>query len=343
MTFKRVAAVLGFGILAAFSSTASATDFGPFLPHAGGKIFYAFSNKYGPDAEAVLTFDSVDKTGARVSYSSTRGLNVSRFLRMSDRLEAGSFVLGYGRHMPDVIPGSTSIGMSNATLKSLRSTGSAPWAMIYDERLQSIPGRVRFVKATRMPLMIDSFVREVPVVHIVGEFRSGNKTATGDFYFLDDRANPLLIQRRIQMSWEKEPREERVVRVQASSALRGEMNKALATMRKYDLYGLHFAFDKAKLLPESKSLIDDIAYTLKTNPLWTLEIRGHTDSIGKPAYNLKLSRERAESVARALIDRGVAARRLRTSGAGETEPKASNDTLAGRAQNRRVQLIRTDR
>jgi outer membrane protein OmpA-like peptidoglycan-associated protein len=95
--------------------------------------------------------------------------------------------------------------------------------------------------------------------------------------------------------------------------------------------------------PESAALIKDIAVTLKHNPTWTLQINGHTDSIGDPAYNQKLSAARAKAVTDALIKRGIAASRLNSAGLGETQPKGDNSTLEGRAINRRVELVRTDR
>ena len=79
------------------------------------------------------------------------------------------------------------------------------------------------------------------------------------------------------------------------------------------------------------------------NPTWTLQINGHTDSIGDQAYNQKLSAARAKAVAAALIKRGIAGQRLQTAGLGPTQPKGDNATLQGRALNRRVELVRTDR
>jgi outer membrane protein OmpA-like peptidoglycan-associated protein len=152
-----------------------------------------------------------------------------------------------------------------------------------------------------------------------------------------------MIQSIIQLSWENQPRAEAIVRVAAGQAMRSAMEQSLATLRKYDLYGIHFNFDKASMRPESAALIKDIALTLKHNPTWTLQINGHTDSIGDPAYNQKLSAARAKAVTDALIKRGIAASRLNSAGLGETQPKGDNSTLEGRAINRRVELVRTDR
>ena len=70
-----------------------------------------------------------------------------------------------------------------------------------------------------------------------------------------------------------------------------------------------------------------------------MQVIGHTDSTGEAAYNLQLSQRRAQAVANILIAGGVPAQRIAAGGQGETQPVASNDTAAGRAQNRRVEII----
>jgi outer membrane protein OmpA-like peptidoglycan-associated protein len=70
-----------------------------------------------------------------------------------------------------------------------------------------------------------------------------------------------------------------------------------------------------------------------------LLIEGHTDSIGTPEYNLDLSRRRAEAVRRALMEKEIAPDRIITKGYGKSYPVASNETKAGRRQNRRVEVI----
>jgi outer membrane protein OmpA-like peptidoglycan-associated protein len=168
-------------------------------------------------------------------------------------------------------------------------------------------------------------------------------TGTGDFYFLDNKNNPLMLQSTIQFSWEKDIRAERITRVTAGPSMKSAMEQSLKTLRNYDLYGIHFDFDKATVRDDSAALIKEIALTLKNNPTWTLQINGHTDSMGNPAYNQKLSSERAAAVAAAIVNQGIAANRLQTAGLGETKPKGDNATLQGRSLNRRVELLRTDR
>ncbi|MBI3898696.1 MAG: OmpA family protein [Gammaproteobacteria bacterium] len=110
---------------------------------------------------------------------------------------------------------------------------------------------------------------------------------------------------------------------------------------KLALYGILFDFDKATLKPESSQVLSQIAEVLKTQPDLKLSIDGHTDNVGKAAYNLQLSRKRAQSVKDALVQiYGVNAARLGTRGFGDTKALAKNDNEAGRAQNRRVELVK---
>ena len=111
-----------------------------------------------------------------------------------------------------------------------------------------------------------------------------------------------------------------------------------------DLYGIHFDFDKATIRPDASDTIADIAETLRLNPGWRLLINGHTDSIGDADYNLRLSDRRAAAVKSELVSGyGISPDRLETQGLGSSRPKGRNDTLQGRKQNRRVELVRIDR
>ena len=102
--------------------------------------------------------------------------------------------------------------------------------------------------------------------------------------------------------------------------------------------GITFDFDRYDLKPEFRPVLDNLASTLNEYYQTRIEIVGHTDSKGSDAYNQTLSQNRANSVANYLGGRGVASNRMIVSGAGETRPVASNDTEAGRAQNRRVEI-----
>jgi outer membrane protein OmpA-like peptidoglycan-associated protein len=100
-----------------------------------------------------------------------------------------------------------------------------------------------------------------------------------------------------------------------------------------------FATGKADLSPNAEKGVETLAKFLKKNPNRNVLIEGHTDSVGKDDYNLALSRKRADSVKYKLTGDGIEAVRITTVGYGKKFPLASNDTKAGKAQNRRVEVI----
>lgn len=105
------------------------------------------------------------------------------------------------------------------------------------------------------------------------------------------------------------------------------------------LSGVTFDNGKDTLTPAGRATLSRVADALQSNPGVRVELVGHTDDRGSESVNRSLSERRARTVMQALVDRGVAADRLRARGAGGDEPIASNATAAGRATNRRVELI----
>jgi outer membrane protein OmpA-like peptidoglycan-associated protein len=193
-----------------------------------------------------------------------------------------------------------------------------------------------------MRLIVEDQIVEIPSLHARARCDDGTRSAHGDFYFANDLDQPLLIESSLNFSWEKNPRTERITRVIDGRGLRPEMEQALRTKRKYDAYGLRFSFDSAELRPESLQLVREIAQMLRANAEWKMQVVGHTDSTGEQEYNIGLSDRRAEAVRLALVDHGVESWRLQSEGRGAGQPKAENETLAGRAINRRVEFRRLD-
>ena len=101
----------------------------------------------------------------------------------------------------------------------------------------------------------------------------------------------------------------------------------------------HFDFDKSNLKPEAIMVLDDAIMKLQANPTLNVTIEGHTDSVGTAEYNLSLGERRANAVRDYLLNRGIAASRLKTVSYGEERPKADNATAAGRAINRRASFV----
>ncbi|MBH9579729.1 MULTISPECIES: OmpA family protein [Inhella] len=119
-----------------------------------------------------------------------------------------------------------------------------------------------------------------------------------------------------------------------------EMAQALKTQGNVALYGLQFDTGRATLQPGAEPLLAEVLALLKGDPKLRLSIEGHTDNVGDAKANLTLSQQRAQTVVAYLVQRGVAAARLRAVGQGSQVPVADNRTEAGRAKNRRVELVR---
>jgi outer membrane protein OmpA-like peptidoglycan-associated protein len=115
----------------------------------------------------------------------------------------------------------------------------------------------------------------------------------------------------------------------------------LIEVGKFSTTGIKFDSGSDKLKPESYGILKEIATVLKENPEVKIKIIGHTDSDGKPEMNLELSKKRAISVKNALVKEfGIDEKRMETDGKGQTEPVDSNDTPAGKANNRRVEFVK---
>ena len=106
------------------------------------------------------------------------------------------------------------------------------------------------------------------------------------------------------------------------------------------VYGINFDTGKATLRPDSAAVLEEVRKLAAAHPEMKLRIEGHTDNAGIAASNRKLSEERATAVKNWLVSKGVKAAQLVTSGLGDTKPVADNGTEAGRAQNRRVELVK---
>lgn len=116
---------------------------------------------------------------------------------------------------------------------------------------------------------------------------------------------------------------------------------ALAAKGRWATQGILFETGKADLRPESRPVLKEIAGALKDHPDLKVLIEGHTDNVGAPAANLTLSAARADAVKAALVTGfGSDAARITTKGLGDTKPAVPNTSAAGRAQNRRVEVVK---
>lgn len=118
------------------------------------------------------------------------------------------------------------------------------------------------------------------------------------------------------------------------------MARDIANSGHVAVYGIYFDTNKADIKPNSKATLDQMAKLLKSHPGLKVYIVGHTDDVGPLAHNMGLSQRRAEAVVKALTtEYGIAGARLVPEGVGPLAPVASNHSDAGRAKNRRVELV----
>jgi OmpA-OmpF porin, OOP family len=117
-----------------------------------------------------------------------------------------------------------------------------------------------------------------------------------------------------------------------------QLNIKFEPEKVFTLKDVHFDTSKATITPSSFPSLNELVGVLKVKPTMTIEIAGHTDNVGTPEANQKLSQDRANSVKQYLISKGIAANRLTAKGYGDTQPVADNDSEEGRKQNRRTEV-----
>jgi outer membrane protein OmpA-like peptidoglycan-associated protein len=212
---------------------------------------------------------------------------------------------------------------------------------------------------TAFPVLLNNQRVSLPAVHALCATDDG----VNDFYFLDDADNPLALAWKLagsdtlqlgKISYPPQPAQAQPGAPNAggSGAAGGagggggggggqQIEQELKQKGQAEVYGIYFDFASDKIKPESEPVLREIADALNHNPTWKLRVEGHTDNIGGDDYNMDLSQRRAEAVKLALVTRyHIAGDRLTPQGFGATRPKEPNDTLAGRARNRRVELVR---
>lgn len=119
------------------------------------------------------------------------------------------------------------------------------------------------------------------------------------------------------------------------------MGNDINTTGHVSVYGIYFDTGKSDIKPESDAAISEIAKLLKNNGALKIYVVGHTDNVGSFDSNMKLSKDRADAVAKTLSGKyGIAASRLKPYGVASLSPIASNDTEEGKAKNRRVELVK---
>jgi len=361
----------GYVLLQGGAIAVAAAQVSPRIPLCAGlTIVDAVSEPRG-DYEPIVRIDSVTGDSVSLTYSSDREdggsirhVKVLRTVLRKDLEDAGLLVHWFSASAAKTIAGSTAIGPSRAVLRSLKATGAAQLALvdrsssalpadrnvhpnIYDHQVTYTLRRVGDAPVM-LPVLVNGTKVDLPAIHARGEHMGD----TVEFHFLDDESHPIGLKIKLTSFGWPRPAESRTVKIvyrcpesatRTSSPI-SRLEQALAETGRVDVYDIYFDFNSDRIREESKPTLQEIAELLRKHADWNLAIEGHTDSIGSDAANLDLSRRRAGSVRNVLVsDQGIGANRLSTGGHGETRPRDRNDTLEGRARNRRVELVRTTR
>lgn len=316
------------------------------------------------DYESILTVDTV--SADQVAYTLSGAIDderitVKRKVKREDMAHAHGWRPRYNDGDPEVYPGMTGGTLSAAVLSDLKTKGQTtlnvsmgdddPVGGMLKDLLGSDSGGLGKMLGGRggapkpegvlkrvepQPVMISMLVNDsrvdLPAVHARGTL--GGEPF--EVYVLDDPAVPLVLR------WRVGETTKRMIRISypvenAPSRIATSLNET----GRAEVYGIYFDFAKSTIRPESEPVLKEIADVLSKNPAWKLNVEGHTDNIGRAASNQDLSARRAAAVREALVSRyRITADRLAPAGFGASRPKETNDTLEGRARNRRVELVR---
>jgi hypothetical protein len=305
--------------------------------------------------------------GGAARVPAARSVAITRTVRREDLQHAREYMQAIDEYAPPAFPGTTAITVSTAVLEDLKKNGESELTVgigrvpvpdgagdllggLLSEFAAELNGVIKVSgtltrvepQAIRFRVLLNDEPAELPAIHARGTLSGPVGSGASEFWILDDPAHPLVLSwglegfgrmRVIKISFAPEP--------DVSASPRSLLARELTEGRRAALYGIHFDFGSDRIREESEPQLAEIARVLAANPAWALSIEGHTDDIGEPARNLDLSQRRAAAVKDALTTRyRVDAARLTTSGHGESRPLDTNDTLEGRARNRRVELVR---
>jgi len=333
----------------------------PKIPlREGLTVVTAISDTRG-DFETVKQVSQVKDSGVTIVFAADLPgggtISSTRPVSRKDLREALEYRNFFNSEDDRDYPGTTALGPSVAVMEALETKGESPFKC-YVRRgraYRSSSGVLEKVGDETVSILVNGVRTELPVVHAHAEL----EIAEGEIWILDHPEQPLTLRYRMQRKLPPEyanmppqvlaqinldPEELEVVKIEfPADSDKEPLEEALEEEGRAEVYGIYFDFDSDELKPESDAVLQRIANVLGRRAAWNLAIEGHTDNVGGDTYNLELSDRRAAAVKRTLVDRyGIAAARLTTKGFGATKPKASNDTLAGRARNRRVELVRME-
>jgi outer membrane protein OmpA-like peptidoglycan-associated protein len=279
----------------------------------------------------------------------------------ADLASSMMYVTNVGTNIPHLIHGITRLRLSDAAFKQITTAGKVDidylshWSVGDGEKPYHDTGTLTRVEPGDVPypMIVNDERVTLPTIHLSGVYDSAGKDprpkkdrphhAATDVYVVDDPADPLvLLWKMADPAYHEGKFRIEVVKIEYKTANPVNLvEKQLTEQKRAVTYGIYFDFNKDTIKPESEPVLKEIVQAMTDNPTWKLTVEGHTDNIGGDVYNLDLSKRRAAAVKQALVTRfHIAPERLSTDGFGALRPVETNDTLEGRARNRRVELTR---
>ena len=273
-------------------------------------------------------------------------LDLERRLPSSDTNAARVQVLGFHTNDAATLIGTTALGPSLAVLRDLRTTGRAQYTVHNFRHLSASSGTLERISETPVPfkVLLNGRRVDLPALQVRGRLTyNGNVVRPWEFLLLDHPRFPLTLRFAVGGVGEGFPftldSAREIVKIDFALPL-NTVEAALTKECRVEVPGLYFDFNRATINAQSKPALQSIADLLGRHP-WSVTIEGHTDNVGSDTYNDDLSSRRAAAVKDALVrDYSIARPRLASAGFGERRPRETNDTIAGRARNRRVELVR---
>jgi outer membrane protein OmpA-like peptidoglycan-associated protein len=278
-----------------------------------------------------------------------------------DLLSADAYVTVEGPNIPRILHGVTRVRLSSKSFDEMKSQGKTSIRYFHDFDVdQAIKPAYVGGLFTRVepqdvpyPMIVNDQRLNLPTIHLAGIVEPVGKYpfpkslrpahSEAEIYMIDDPLDPMVLLLRIKdPKWYDGKFRIEVTKIDYRVAHPVNLvEKQLAEQKRAVTWGIYFDFNKDTIKPESTPVLKQIVQAMTDNPDWKLTVEGNTDNIGGDAYNLDLSKRRAAAVKEALVTQyHIAADRLSTNGFGASHPIETNDTLEGRARNRRVELTR---
>ena len=345
------------------AAIAPAQGSAPGIPLARSLTLVQTLHEGAAERESVVRLADVSSTGVRYEWSflevsaagdTSRGKH-ERLVRHADLDTAPRWHQIYQRGDTLEHPGYTAFTIARVVFDRLATAGSSPFSLLGFEE-SSISGLAAFGLGggpavvrwrgtlTRVgsgpvpfPLLVDGQRVNVPALQLEGKFTARGESWTPQIWVLAQRDHPLILELQDSRRTFQTVRAD-LGRTSADGAR--SLEGALTRSCRVEVPGIYFESASAVLDPASNETIAALAGMLARHADWTVTIEGHTDSIGTSTANAALSERRANAVRARLTSQGIAPARLRAVGYGQTKPRESNATIAGRARNRRVELLR---